>query len=455
MRPSPLAALFALLAGLITPSAVHVQSGADASPTPKRETIRGVVFDSLAFEPLASAFVVARPSGSSTTTDSLGRFTLLTEGEVTDLLVYHDALDRIGLGALGATRPDANKPWRDVSLATPSLATLWPMLCDSKRPTGTRSVIITGTARLSDNVTRLSGAKVIVQWIPLLAEEGEAQFRSVETVTDSIGNYAACGVEEFVEPSLIALSDELQSGVITMASDIRPIRRMDLVLANLADDQRASVVRGRVVNSQGGPMRDFAVSIDGREGMVITDPNGAFRLDSVPFGSRMLYARAIGFTPVGQIVDVVEGEIPALTIPVSETIEIEGVQITERLVLRRDRSEFELRRRAGIARYVDSTTIMRASTMRAALQAVPNVEIRPMGNRATTEFEIRGRNGCPAHIYLDGTLSDIETVNVMPRSSIAYVELYSSVAFAPGRFIRVMADDCAVAIFWTKYALRP
>jgi hypothetical protein len=72
-----------------------------------------------------------------------------------------------------------------------------------------------------------------------------------------------------------------------------------------------------------------------------------------------------------------------------------------------------------------------------------------------SEFAIRGRNGCPAHIYMDGTLTNIDEVNRIPLESIAAVEAYSSVAFAPARFIRVMAGNCAVVIFWTKWGLRP
>ncbi len=455
MRSCAPAVLLALLAFVVPSRDITAQAGSDSTPPVTPQTIRGVVFDSLAFEPLAGAFVIARPSGSSTTTDSLGRFTLLAEGEVTDVLVYHEALDRIGLGALGATRPSGEQRWDNLFLATPSLATLWPQLCSSARPRGTRSVILTGTVRLSDNETRVAGAKVIVQWLPLVADGPDNQFRSVEAITDSIGNYVACDIEEFVEPSLIALAPELQSGVTSMASDVRPVRRMDIVLGRLDADSAPAVVRGRVVNSQGGPMRDFAVSVNGREGIAVTDPDGRFLLDKVPYGSRMLYVRAIGFTPVGQIVEVVEDEISPLTIPANETVELEGVVVTERFLLRRERSEFELRRRAGIARYIDSTVIMKSATMRGALQQVPNVDIRPMGNRATSEFDIRGRGGCRAHIYLDGVLSDIETANVLPPSSLAYVEVYRSVSLAPARSIRVMADDCAVAIFWTKAGLRP
>ncbi len=437
---------------LVGVRAANAQSSPDSSAPLKRETIRGVVFDSLAFEPLVSAFVVARPSGQSTTTDSLGRFTLLTEGEVREVQVYHDALDRMGMGALGLARPARAENWTNLYVATPSLATLWPQLCESKRPRGTRSVIIMGSARLSDNVTRVAGAKVIVQWLPLVQKGDTPEYESVEVLTDSIGNYVACEVEEYVEPSLIALSSEAQSGVVNMSSDVRPIRRMDLILVPAEAAAQRATVRGKVIAGSGAPLRGFAVTIDGRDGQAMTDVDGTFLLDSVPLGSRMLYVRAIGFTPVGQIVEVVEGENATLTIPVSKTVELEGVRVTEKVVLRRDRSEFELRRRAGLGRFLDSTAIMRAPSVRAAIQMQQVVNVQA---ERGTEFTILGQNGCRAHIFLDGTASDIEMINRLPRANIASIEFYRSAAFAPPRFVAGMTDTCAVAIFWTKYGLRP
>jgi hypothetical protein len=69
------------------------------------DTARGVVFDSLASEPLVGALVVAMPSGATTVTDSAGRFELLSDTMATSFTVYHEVLDRVGLGALVADRP--------------------------------------------------------------------------------------------------------------------------------------------------------------------------------------------------------------------------------------------------------------------------------------------------------------------------------------------------------------
>jgi hypothetical protein len=450
VRLSAAVALATLLLGLPALSGARAQAG--ASPLVQRQTIRGVVFDSLALEPLASAFVIARPSGSSTTTDSLGRFTLEAEGEVTDLLVYHEALDRMGLGALAATRPAGLTAWGDVELATPSLATLWPQLCNSRGPVGTRSAILLGTVRLSDDVTRVAGARVIVQWVPLGQSEAEPRYESVEAVTDSVGNFVACGAPTFADVSLMALANEAQSGVVVLSGALRPVRRVDLVMVRGTSSALRTTVRGRIVDQVDAPQREFSITMDGWDGSAVSANDGSFRLDGVPLGSRMLYVRAIGYTPVAQVVDLVEGENAPLTIPVSRAVELEGVRVTERAVLRAERSDFELRQRAGFGRFVDSTEIMRAPSVRTAIQMVQIVKVTP--GRAN-EFAISGRNGCRAHVFVDGTPADIELANRIPPEQIAAVEFYRSATMAPVRFIAGMEDTCAVVIFWTKYGLRP
>jgi hypothetical protein len=123
--------------------------------------------------------------------------------------------------------------------------------------------------------------------------------------------------------------------------------------------------------------------------------------------------------------------------------------------VRRERGEFELRKRAGIGRFVDSTAVMRAPNLRAAIQMVPNVNVRPLQPGGANEFVIRGRNGCTAHLYVDGMRATVEDANIIPPANIASIEFYSAVSLAPARYIPVAADDCAVVLFWTKAGLAP
>lgn len=96
------------------------------------DTVRGVVYDSLAAAPLAGAFVTAEGGTASAVTDSLGRFTLMADARIASVVVYHDVLDRLGLGALLARRA-GERAWAP-RVATPSIETVWQRLCGTRRP---------------------------------------------------------------------------------------------------------------------------------------------------------------------------------------------------------------------------------------------------------------------------------------------------------------------------------
>lgn len=415
------------------------------------DTVRGVVFDSLANVPLAGAFVVSSSAGASATTDSLGQFELVSAETITQLTVYHHVLDAMGLGAIGALRPARTDRWHSAFVATPSLPTLWSKVCNTRKPDPQRTGIITGTARLADNNTRVSGARVLVQWESVFNDA--RSIRELDATTDSLGEYVVCGVEEFAEPRMVALSDRARSGAIALPSQVGPLRRVDLILS--PNDAPRVALRGRVRNEQGVGVEAVRVTLDGAEGEWVTSLDGTFTVPGAPLGTRMLSLRAVGYAPVSQVVEVLGQAMPLLEIPLERMVVLEGVRVTERVDLRRIRADFEWRRRAGWGRFIDSSTIEKAPFVRAALNMVQGITVRPLRNAPTTEFEIRGRVGCAAHIYMDGTISNIDEVNRIPKEQIAAIEIYSSVAFAPAMLVRVRADDCAVAAFWTKYGLRP
>ena len=152
-------------------------------------------FDSLADEPLSGAFLVASSGGATATSDSLGCFVLISETRVDHVMASHEALDHMGLGTIGATRPANASTWKGVVISTPSRLSIWPEVCDSCSPDRQRSGNITGTARLADQRTRVAGEKVIVQWTPVLPSRDALHV--LESVTDLLGNFAVCGVEDF------------------------------------------------------------------------------------------------------------------------------------------------------------------------------------------------------------------------------------------------------------------
>jgi hypothetical protein len=317
-----------------------------------------------------------------------------------------------------------------------------------------------GTARLADGVTRVSGAKIMVQWPPSPYSTSGGGLRSAETITDSIGNYVVCGIEEFVEPSLFAVSAEAQSGVITVPADMRPLRRVDLVLGRSGSEAAVAAVRGRVIDENGAPITGMRLRIDGFEGDAVTGSDGVFSFADVPVGSRMLTARAIGYTPIGQVVEVLQGREEPLTIPMQKVVVLEGV--TTKATIRRERAEYDMRRRTGWGVYVDSTAIAKAPFVRSAIQSVRGITVRgPTVSRSgrvsavrATDFVITGVRGCSAQIWIDGRRASMLDANDLFKSAIASIEVYPSSEFAPSEFV-TLPSQCAVVLFWTKHGLRP
>lgn len=418
------------------------------------DTVRGVVYDSLAKAPLAGALVVTNTE-VSTTTDSLGRFVIVSPGRVTRLTAVHDLLDRLGLPELTAQRA-AETRWT-AQLGTPSMETLWARLCTGKRPADGRGGILFGSARASDGRTRFSGARIEVQWesIRAVRTAGDTTpvYESLVARSDSLGEWAACGVQEFGAAGVLATANEFRSAGVLLPGDERPIRRVDLVLG--VPSARVTV-SGTVNDEQGQPVEGASVIIDGVEGTTLTNSSGTFTFSAVPVGSRMLQLRKIGFLPSLQRIDVIDEGVRALTAVLERGVTLDNVKVTARAYLSRDRREFDERRRAGVSQVMDSTRVEQYPLLQSALRAFPSLVVQT--GRTGAEFALLGRLTkpgvrCRVHIWVDGVREDEDYIRLLPLENIAAVELFNSDAFAPARF-RTFGDTCNTLLVWTKGYLK-
>ena len=227
----------------------------------------------------------------------------------------------------------------------------------------------------------------------------------------------------------------------------RPVAERDAPVPVTMDTRRSI----RVIDERGAPIPFASVTV-GAGPVQTTDSTGTVRFAQDSTRTALVRVQRVGFAPVSDTVMYAATAAPVVVTMRSIVNELEAVRVSERLAVRRELSEFERRRRAGFGRIVDSTALMRAPHVRAALQGTPGVNIvAGLG----TDFQILGRDQCRAHIWLDGVISDIDEVNRIPPANLAAVEFYANVAFAPARFIMAARDLCAVALFWTKSGLRP
>jgi len=421
------------------------------------DTIRGVVFDSLTLRPLDGATVMIEPGGTSVTTDAQGRFTVGSAEKIRRVAVFHLLLDRTGIGSLTASV--AGTPNARVMLATPSAATVWGRLCPATaRPAQLRGVLF-GIARAADGSTRIARARVRVSWDkgPPSATTG---VRELEVRTDSVGAFYACGVPDTENVYVVAYSVEFVSGVIALAGDSLPVHKQDLVLGRVVDSATArasatGIIRGLVRDERRRPVLNAAVEIDGSDATAKTDSLGRFTFPNAPTGSRMLIARAVGYTPVAQPIEVLERGSEDVTVELTRAFVLPGVRITERERLPILRAEFEERRQSGFGVFLDSAQVAKRFNVRNIFEGIPSLEVTGRDRNSFNLYTIGGLfpggQACPANVYLDGRRSSTEELVTLVKEWIAGVEVYVRQTTAPAQY-RPLANFCGVVLVWTRQA---
>ncbi len=440
-----------------------------ASARPGADTVRGTVYDSLISAPLQGALVLGSTSAGGQVvqsfTDDGGRFELTASAPITSLTVYHDNFEFAGISGLGATRPPGTQPWR-AQIATPSLSTIWSRVCERAMPQKGPVGIVYGTLRLSDDTTRVAGAPVRLDWEPVTFLEDLDKKRkdraavpvSSTVRSDESGEFFFCGIPEYSQAGIIAYAAGLSSSSVLILPDGRQVRRIDLVIADSAQQQQ---VRGVLTDENGLPVPEATVEIDGAAAQVISGADGSFVFNAIAPGSRMLAARKPGFLPAVLAIDVltgVRGGQP-LRISMQRGVTLEGVKITARRSFNHEAVEFNRRRLAGMASYLDAREIEKLPDIVSAFRSFPSLDVRVarngdfsvLGNR----INVSGTPGsmqmsqCAAHVYVDGVAEDENYLRVLPLLGLASIEVFSSEAFAPAKYAG-FRGNCAVVLVWTK-----
>lgn len=409
------------------------------------DTIRGVVFDSLTRQPLVGASVLSEPGGGSTTTDDRGQFVIISPAHVRRIAVFHALLDRSGIGSLSAVLDTTARIPAPLTLATPSLQTLWARLCPDRIRERGREGIVFGAARSANGTTRVAGVRVRVSWESDAVSETGQGARVVDARTDSVGSFYVCGVPSATDVFLIGYSVELSSGSVGLPADSLPVRRQDLILG--APGQTGTL-RGTVQDSRRAPIAGATVDVDGMDGSLTTDAAGRFVSARVPTGTRSVLVRAVGFSPVLLAADVLETGGEEVRIELERNVFLPGVKVTERTRVPMLRAQYEERRKMGAGQFIDTTEIKILYNVRSIFQGRPGLSVQ--GNPPQFTLYINANAGyCQPVVFLDGFRTGTDVLSALNKDRIAAVEIYLRPVEIPARYA-VVQRGCGAVLVWTK-----
>jgi carboxypeptidase family protein len=433
--------------------AVLAPLGAQAAP---RHAIQGIAYDSVGNAPLANASVTLRGTDRTTTTDARGRFRIDSVAAGAYIVeVMHPELDSLGLFGIAGR---AIVPGGDVTIATPSFATIWRAECGDSSVVPFDSGFVYGTVRAASTMAPVPGSNVTLTWIDLARlDERQVQQRQYRAIapTDDEGTYGICGIPLGVTLRMQAGTDSLASGLIDVVG--RKLQRRDLLLGGLPGRTSLfGVVVGMVSDTAGRPVANArAISDAGPE--TRTDADGRFHM-RVPAGTQQLSVLALGMAPAAFVVDVAPNDTSLVFPKLQRVTTLAAVEVTARSTRGRYLlREFEERRRATLGYVRDSTTIGNRGTLGSAFFEVPSVTVRP-GRGGTYLLYLPGRvraggdtGHCLANLWIDNFRADFEMLNFLRPEDIAAVEVYPREFTAPMRYT---AAGCGSVVVWTKYAFR-
>ena len=427
-----------------------------AVPAQGQQIVRGTVYDSLLGAPLPDADLWLRGTNWRARSDSKGRFSFdrVTPGDYTVLLSHAD-LDSAGLYTLALPlRVRADESVRSLTLATPSLATLWSRRCGTALTPRVDSGLVVGVIKDAATGAHLVGAGVSVRWLGITQTDRTTvsiEERTLTTRTDSTGTYYACGVSRDVTITVRGYADRDSTGLIDVQLGRRGVGRQDLSIA-LAPSRRPAVLRGTAKTDEGVPLVGGRVSVDEGPSTVV-GADGGYTLRGVPPGTQWVTVRAIGRTPIGRAVDFHEGDTTRLDVQLPPTtvtlaplkVVAEPSQLLQGFVERRSR---------GFGYFRGEEELQSAGSLRAALSSLPAVRFQ-RGGAGLNSFVVvvphASHGYCVPALYIDGFYyEDYDPLLSYGPDDLIGVELYPRATSAPIEFQRV-ASGCGALVIWTKY----
>ncbi len=418
--------------------------------------VSGTVHDSIARAPLAGALVqlVADDSrssfGQSVMSDSVGNFSFRDVPAGRFMLgFHHDKLDSLGLEPMMRAVTVSGQVVVRADLAIPSSARIREALCGPDSPARSAAVVM-GIVRDAATRAPLSGVTVGADWVELTLGKDGMRRRTVRrtTATHANGWFAVCDVPRPGSVFLRASRGTDSTDVIEMQVPEDGFLRQELYVGSTRIAARGRVVRG----TDGRPIAGAQVGLENGT-PVRTDERGEWVMSEAPAGSRLLEVRAVGFYPLRQAINVVNGAAP-VRLAMST---YEDVLDTLKVIASYDRynrlEEFRTRSRSGLGRFITAEDIVRRQpvvTSDLFRNLVPGVYLDSQADSVRMRDAFGER--CVPTFYLNGMqlngLDGMALDAAITPDRIIGVEVYQQ-SQAPPQFVPALSG-CGSIVIWTK-----
>ncbi|MEO8000181.1 MAG: carboxypeptidase-like regulatory domain-containing protein, partial [Gemmatimonadaceae bacterium] len=380
------------------------------------------------------------------------------------------SFDSTGLGTLQRSVVIQATNDTQLSVHTPSLATIWKQLCNGVKTSGLDSGIAWGTVRDAATGIRQSGAAVGFTWYDASVAKNKkmlVQEVARDVRTDSTGVYYACGLPTEIRVSSEATGTRSASGVIEYLIGARRMMRIDLLvstdmvlqpidrertpaesIAALKPHGRATL-RGVIRDTKGVLVPNAMITLASLDTMVRSDERGEFRLSSLPAGTHVLQARSVGFTPASMLIDLVPDSTTAAVLLVAKANELAVVNVRAERVAGRDKVGYDERRREGWGYALEHKDFKNRPDVASILQQTPGLNLKRV---RPGEFIVQTMAPCTV-VYVDGGRTSIDALAAYQPDDLRAIEVYPRYVSSPPMYAVIqMGSGCGTILFWTKSA---
>lgn len=455
-----------LLAALLAPALAAQQ------PAPSARSggvIAGVVIDSIRGGTLRGAVVGLIGTPRLAFTDTAGRFQI--DGVVPglhSLEVVHPLLDSVGISVRTSPRMVRMNDTVWTAIALPSVPALVARKCSAADRARGPSALL-GSVTDADTDRPSTGAEVVVAWTDYALGESTIdrapQRRSARV--DSAGAFLICGLPDDLVTG-VAATRGFDSTAAVLVDFSKGLALLPLRLPPPGGDAARrtlwrGAIRGTVVEATGQKVAGARVAVDEDSAVVLTQSDGAFNLNHLRPGTRLLTVRRLGFEPVELVVDVradIPRDVPirlANMVPVLQTVKVTALR-----ELGLSRVGYTLRKGLASGTFFDPEDISRRNSPRLNDLLATAGPLRVRRTNRGQAYIVGRAGGCVTY-FVDGQRWSWVGANdpnggpnaFLSGAEIAAVEVYSPYT-SPPEFMGFsnLSKQCSVVVVWTKTKLR-